>query len=302
MNRIDLRRVDLNLLIVFEMMMIERNVSRAAERLFLGQPAVSAALGRLRTLYNDPLFVRVGRSMEPTPRAIELESLLRPALDTISSAIGQSVDFDPCTSREVFRIGLSDDVELGLLPQLMRVLSVEAPHVTLVVRRTHYLSICNQLSAGEVSLGICYVGDLPANAKCKTLRRSRSVMVRGDSVETPITMDEYCERPHALVSFAGDLSGFIDEELAKRGRRRQVKLAVPQFYGLSQLLPGTQMVATVPDYAAAALTSNGGLRVDELPFEAPVYDLSMAWGATQDMDPAQRWLRSKITECLGDSA
>ncbi|MBC9251826.1 LysR family transcriptional regulator [Pseudomonas alcaligenes] len=299
MTRLDLRRVDLNLLVVFEMMMLERNVSRAAERLFLGQPAVSAALNRLRSLYNDPLFVRNGRSMEPTPRALELEGVLRPALDTISAAIGQSNAFDPATSREVFRIGLSDDVELGLLPTLLRHLETVAPNVVLVVRRTHYLSISSQLASGEISLGICYTGELPANAKCKTLRRSRSVLLRGDQDEAPLSLEQYCARPHALVSFAGDLTGFIDDELAKLGRSRRVKLAVPQFHGLSALLPGSELVASVPDYAAPALTAGGALRSEPLPFEAPLYNLSLAWSAAQDNDPAQRWLRAQIEQCLG---
>jgi LysR family transcriptional activator of mexEF-oprN operon len=302
MTRIDLRHVDLNLLVIFEMIMLERNVTRAAERLFLGQPAVSAALTRLRMLYNDPLFVRNGRKMEPTVRAVEIEAVLRPALDSISDAVSHTSQFDPATSKDVIRLGLSDDVELALLPQLMRCLGNDAPGMVVVIRRTNYLTINQQLFSGEISLGICYTGDLPANAKRRTLRRSRSVMVHADLVANePISLEEYCARPHALVSFAGDLSGFIDEELAGIGRCRELTRAIPQFYGLGTLLPGTKLIATVPDYAAAALTANGQLRSEELPFPAPVYDLSMAWSATQDLDPAQRWLRGKVLDCLGDA-
>ncbi|MGI4840328.1 MAG: LysR family transcriptional regulator [Janthinobacterium lividum] len=300
MNRIDLRRVDLNLLVVFEMIMLERNLTRAAERLFLGQSAVSAALTRLRALYNDPLFVRIGRQMEPTTRAFEVAAVLRPALDSIPAAVSQTSQFDPSTSRDVIRLGLSDDVELALLPRLLRQLSIEAPEMVVVIRRTQYLSVNNQLSSGEISLGICYTDELPSNTKRRTLRRSQSVIVHADIEGGPMTLDEYCARPHALVSFAGDLSGFIDHELAALGRIRHVKRAIPQFQGLAILLPGTSLIATVPDYAAAALTDNGHLRKEALPFPAPVFDLSMAWNALQDLDPAQRWLRSKIIEWLGD--
>jgi LysR family transcriptional activator of mexEF-oprN operon len=300
MNRIDLRRVDLNLLVIFEMVMHERNVTRAAERLFLGQPAVSAALTRLRTFYNDPLFVRIGRHMEPTTRALELEIVLRPALDSISDAVSQTKQFDPATSKGVIRLGLSDDVELALLPKLMHQLSIEAPEMIVVVRRTHYLSVGQQLSSGEISLGVCYTDDLPANAKRRTLRRSQSVMVHADSEGIPLTLDDYCTRPHALVSFSGDLCGFIDQELATLGRTRQVKRAIPQFQGLVSLIPGTSLIATVPDYAAPALTATGQLRSEPLPFPAPVFDLSMVWNATQELDPVQRWLRAKVLECLGD--
>uniref|UniRef100_UPI000F012770 LysR family transcriptional regulator n=1 Tax=Pseudomonas viridiflava TaxID=33069 RepID=UPI000F012770 len=110
MNRNDLRRVDLNLLIVFETLMHERSVTRAAEKLFLGQPAISAALSRLRGLIDDPLFVRTGRSMEPTARATEIFGLLSPALDCISPPVGRASAFDPATTTSVFRFCLSCDV------------------------------------------------------------------------------------------------------------------------------------------------------------------------------------------------
>lgn len=250
MNRNDLRRVDLNLLIVFETLMHERSVTRAAEKLFLGQPAISAALSRLRTLFDDPLFVRTGRSMEPTARAQEIFAHLSPALDSISTAMSRASEFDPATSTAVFRIGLSDDVEFGLLPPLLRRLRAEAPGIVLVVRRANYLLMPNLLASGEISVGVSYTDELPANAKRKTVRRSKPKILRADSAPGQLTLDDYCARPHALVSFAGDLSGFVDEELEKFGRKRKVVLAVPQFNGLGTLLAGTDIIATVPDYAA----------------------------------------------------
>jgi LysR family transcriptional activator of mexEF-oprN operon len=300
MNRNDLRRVDLNLLIVFETLMHERSVTRAAEKLFLGQPAISAALARLRTLFDDPLFVRTGRSMEPSARAVEIFALLSPALDSISTAVSRAADFDPATSNAVFRIGLSDDVEFALLPALLRRLRAEAPGVVLVVRRTNYLLMPNLLASGEISVGVAYTEELPANAKRKTLRRSRPKLLRADSVPGALSLDDYCDRPHALVSFAGDLGGFVDEELAKVGRTRRVVLAVPQFNGLGTLLAGTDLVAMVPDYTAAALTAAGGLRAEDPPMPTQAFELSMAWRGAQDNDPAERWLRSRIQMYCGD--
>lgn len=302
MNRIDLSRVDLNLLVVFEMIMQERNLSCAAQRLSMAQTAVSAALTRLRAIYNDPLFLRNGREVEPTLRALEIEALLRPALDSISAAVAQTSQFDPARSSDVVRLGLSDDVELAMLPHLMRQLSNDAPDMVVVVRRTHYLSVSHQLSSGEIALGICYTDDLPSNFKRSVLRRSQSVMVHADALEGPMTLDDYCARPHALVSATGDLSGFIDHELTTLGRSRQVKRIIPQFYGLATLLPGTALIATVPDYAAAALTESGHLYSEALPFPAPVFDLSMTWNATQELDPAQRWVQGKVIDWLGMTA
>lgn len=300
MNRNDLRRVDLNLLIVFETLMHERSVTRAAEKLFLGQPAISAALARLRTLFDDPLFVRTGRSMEPSARAMEIFALLSPALDSISTAVSRAADFDPATSNAVFRIGLSDDVEFALLPALLRRLRAEAPGVVLVVRRTNYLLMPNLLASGEISVGVAYTEELPANAKRKTLRRSKPKLLRADSVPGALGLDDYAARPHALVSFAGDLGGFVDEELAKVGRSRRVVLAVPQFNGLGTLLAGTDLVAMVPDYTAAALTAAGGLRAEDPPLPVQSFELSMAWRGAQDNDPAERWLRSRIQMYCGD--
>ncbi|MDQ7987171.1 LysR family transcriptional regulator [Pseudomonas sp. G34] len=300
MNRNDLRRLDLNLLIVFETLMHERSVTRAAEKLFLGQPAISAALSRLRNLFDDPLFVRTGRSMEPTARAQEIFALLSPALDSISTAVSRASEFDPATSTAVFRVGLSDDVEFALLPALLRRLRSEAPNVVLVVRRANYLLMPNLLASGEISVGVSYTEELPANAKRKTLRRSKPKLLRADSIPGKLGLDEYCARPHAMVSFAGDLNGFIDDQLARFERTRKVVLAVPQFNGLGTLLAGTDLIAVVPDYTAAALTAAGGLRAEDLPFESDSFEMSMAWRGAQDNDPAERWLRSRIQMFFGD--
>ena len=300
MNRNDLRRLDLNLLIVFETLMHERSVTRAAEKLFLGQPAISAALARLRSLFDDPLFVRTGRSMEPTARAEEIFTLLSPALDSISTAVSRAADFDPATSTAVFRVGFSDDVEVALLPALLRRLRAEAPGVVLVVRRANYLLMPNLLASGEISVGVSYTEELPANAKRKTLRRSKAKLLRADSVPGTLNLDDYCARPHVLVSFAGDLNGFIDDQLLEMGRSRKVVLAVPQFNGLGTLLAGTDLVSVVPDYTAAALTAAGGLRAEDVPFDTNSFEMSMAWRGAQDNDPAERWLRSRIQMFCGD--
>ncbi len=115
-----------------------------------------------------------------------------------------------------------------------------------------------------------------------------------------MSLDDFCARPHALVSFAGDLSGFIDEHLEKLERKRHVVLAVPQFNGLATLLTGTDIIATVPDYAAQVLTAAGGVRAEDLPIETRTFELHMAWRGAQDNDPGERWLRSRIQMFFGD--
>ena len=148
-------------------------------------------------------------------------------------------------------------------------------------------------------MGVCYTEELPANAKRKVLRRPKPMLLRADSIPGRLSMEDYCSRPHAMVSFAGDLNGYIDEELALHGCKRKVVLAVPQFNGLASLLAGTDIIATVPDYAAAALAANGGVRAEPCPSRPARLELSMA-GAAPRHDPAERWLRSRIQMFVGD--
>jgi LysR family transcriptional activator of mexEF-oprN operon len=298
MNRNDLRRVDMNLLVIFEALMFERNLTRVAEKLFMGQPAISAALARLRDLFDDQLLLRNGRSMEPTARAMAILKELQPALDTISGAVSRAKEFAPATSCDVFRIGLSDDAEFGLFPPLLSQLREEAPGIIVVVRRANFLLMPAMLASGEISVGISYTTDLPANSKRKKLRDIGVKVLRGDKQPGELTLDDYCARPHAMVSFSGDLSGNIDLDLAKVGRTRRVVVAVPQFSGLRQLLAGTDLIATVPDYAACALVEGCALRAEDPPFAIEPAELSMVWSGVHDNDPAERWLRSRITQFM----
>lgn len=300
MNRNELRKADINLMVVFETLMQERNVTRAAEKLFLGQPTISAALNRLRHLLNDPLFVRVGHRMEPTARAHEILRHLTPALDAMSTALSLTRDFDPAVSTLTFRIGLSDDVEFGLLPALLRALRQEAPGIVLVVKHADYWNISDLLMSGEITVGVCLTRDLPANAKRKRLRNCRPHVVRADSSDTPMTLDEYCSRPHVVVSHVASVSSFADEWLEAIGRKRQVVISVPRFTTLPALLAGTDMIANLSDFAATAMSALGLLRDEPLPFETPGLDLSMTWLSVMDSDPAERWLRERIEAFMGE--
>lgn len=299
MNRNDLRRADINLLVVFETMMHEKNVSRVGEKLFLGQPAVSAALGRLRHLFDDPLFIRTGRAMEPTSRAQEIFSNLTPALDSIAAALGKCQAFDPATSEATFHIGLSDDVEYALLPTLLRSLRVDAPNIRLVVRRADQWQLPQLLASGEISLGISHTLQLPANARSRLLRSIRPMVLRADSQAGALNLEEFCRRPHAVVSSMGNVIENADRALHSLGRQRKVVLAVPQFSALPMLLEGSSMIAIVPEYVAQAMSGSGGLRAEAVPVALPQQELSMVWRGTAHSDPGEQWLRSRCSSLLG---
>ncbi|ALD96769.1 MULTISPECIES: LysR family transcriptional regulator [Pseudomonas] len=300
MNRNELRKADINLMVVFETLMQERNVTRAAEKLFLGQPTISAALNRLRSLLNDPLFIRVGHRMEPTARAHEILKHLTPALDAMSTALSLTTDFDPSVSKMTFRIGLTDDVEFGLLPAMLKAIRQEAPGVVIVVKHVDYLNISEVLMSGDITVGVCLTRELPANAKRKTLRNVQPRLVRADKPASPMSLDEYCSRPHVVVSHVASVSSFADEWLTALGRKRQVVLSVPQFATLPALMAGTDMISGLSDYAAKAMSALGLLYDEPLPFPTPGLDLSMTWLSVMDSDPAERWLRSRIEEFMGE--
>ncbi|WP_017903376.1 LysR family transcriptional regulator [Pseudomonas asplenii] len=300
MNRNELRKADINLMVVFEALMLERNVTRVAEKLFLGQPTISSALNRLRAMFNDPLFIRVGHRMEPTARAEELIQYLSPALDSLSNALSLTHDFDPASSTMTFRIGLSDDVEFGLLPNLLRALRQEAPNVMIVVQHVDYWRIPDLLASGDITVGISQTRGLPANAKRKLLRHIRPMLLRADASSTPMSLDEYCARPHVLVSHTANVSSLADEWLAEIGRKRHVVLSVPQYSALPALLAGTDLIAGLPDYAALAMAASGSVFAEPLPFKTPTLDLSMVWLGIVDTDPAERWLRSRLEKFMSD--
>ncbi|OCW23996.1 LysR substrate-binding domain-containing protein [Pseudomonas sp. S3E12] len=300
MNRNELRKADMNLMVVFETLMLERNVTRAAEKLFLGQPAISSALNRLRALFNDPLFIRVGHRMEPTARANEIIVHLSPALDSMSTALSLTRDFDPASSNITFRIGLSDDVEYGLLPSFLAALRVEAPNVVIVIKQANYWNISELLIAGDITVGVCLTKELPANAKRKLLRTMKPMFVRADAPDTPLTLEEYCARPHVVVSHVANISSFADEWLAAVGQKRRAVLSVPQYTTLPAIMVGTDLLCNLPDYLSGALSQSGMLHGEPLPFITPELELSMVWLSVMDTDPSERWLRKKLEQYMSD--
>ena len=300
MKPVELNRIDLNLLTVLAALMRERHVSRAAERLNLGQPAVSHALARLRELTGDPLLVRHGRVMEPTERALALMQGLGPALAQIEATFRAQADFEPDRAAPVFRIGLTDDLQIAMLPRLLRALSAEVPRAKLVTLTVCYRNAMSYLEQGEVSVVMSFLKDLPADAKVRKVRTARVAMLRADTVPGKLPLDDYCRRRHVLVTYAGDLCGTVDETLGEIGRQRDVAFSVPQFGSLPAVLAGTDLLATVPEHVALALSAQGGLRFEALPFEGPDYQIKLAWRAVTDKDSAEMWLRKAMLRAFND--
>jgi len=298
MNRRELRKVDMNLMVCFEALMQERSVTRVGKRLCLGQPTISSALNRLRAAFDDPLFVRVGRKMEPTARATEIMRHLTPGLDAMSKAINCLDEFNPETSDRTFQIGLTDDVEFSLLPDLLAYIRKEAPEAILVFQHTDYGRLAEQLINGEIALAICQTRALPANAKRRALRKVSYSSLRGAGGDLPLSLDEYCLRPHVVVSQSASTSTQLDKYLALLHRKRKVALSVPRYSSLYSVLKNSDLIATVPDFVAETMVSLFGLRADPVPFEMPTGVLSLVWMSHTDNDSAERWMRRKVSQYM----
>jgi len=295
----DLRRIDLNLLLVLHVLLDERNVTRTAERLYLGQPAISGALARLRAAFSDPLFVRTPQGMQPTPRAEALGRRIEPFLRVLYAELRGAPSFDPASSERVFHLGMSDALEAALMPALLRHVREHAPGVRIVAHQAASDRVPALLDAGEIELA-AGVFDPPASWHRQQplfdwhfvcLYDPAHVEVAGD----PVPLDTYLAYPHLLTSFNAELTGFIDERLEGLGHQRRVIFSSRNFSTSAVMLKSMAAVTTLPSFYARVWSEALGLKIAELPFEVPVSSVSMMWRAAADLEPGLSWLASALS-------
>lgn len=290
----DIRAVDLNLLVVFDAMTRHASVSRAGEALGLSQPATSAALARLRRLFDDALFVRAGAHMKPTPRAIELAPAVRRVVETIDAEILQKAGFDPARTERTFTILTPDIGEVAFLPGVLRRLRHEAPQVRLRATARTRFAAAEALESGEGDLAVGFFPDLHKagffqQALFKTTYACITCAHTGPALAR-MTQRQYLAARHVVVRPDGR-EHTLDRYLADRGWQRHVTLELSHFLSLQSLLPGTDLVATVPEDIATVLERYIALRRIALPFTAPVIDVQQFWHRRMQHDAANRWLR-----------
>jgi len=304
-NEIELRRFDLNLLLVFSALMRERSVSRAASRLYLGPSAVSMALARLRDVAGDPLFVRAGTGMEPTPRALQLWSELAPALTTVAEAVRGRGPFDPGSAERTIRFAAPDDLEFVLVPRLLAVLAAQAPGIRLVVRPSDFRTLLGRLDDGDAELA------LSATPTSGIERRHRIQPLHGETFSVlydpsqlgrtgALDLDAYLAVPHLLLSITGDLHGLMDQRLAEIGRTRRVMAAITHFPTMPFILKQCVALANVPTTAAHHFARAYGLEVSPPPLSSPEFEVALAWHARTEADPAHKWYRELVARLVTD--
>lgn len=297
--------IDLNLLVVFAALMQHRSVTGAAQRLFLGQPAVSAALRRLRTLFGDPLLVKAGRGMVATARAESLLPAVSLVLAQIDLLSAPPQVFDPAGSRAVLRLGISDDNEIVFLAPIARALALRAPHVRLVARPVNHTDIRESLDSGDVDLGFSVFGELSPWHQSEVLFEQGYGCVYDPAVrksDVPYSVDAYLDSEQLIVTFDGALEGKVDLVLAKSSLQRNVRLGTTRFATLPYIVKGTKRVASVPELVGRVLAHTHGLAFCPLPIDVPPGRPTLAWHRRSERDPAGQWFRELIATCVRDRA
>jgi DNA-binding transcriptional LysR family regulator len=295
----NLAGIDLNLLVVFDALMTERQVTRAGERLGLSQPATSNALARLRNLTKDDLFVRSGGKLHPTPVAVALAQQIQPALSQIHTALSPALPFDPMTSDRVFSIGMSDYVEFVLLPRLLEKLETTAPHVKIQVRSGNREQQLALLDSGEIDL-ICglFANKIAWHEKQFLFQEQFICVCRRDhpSIGNTISLEEYAHADHLLVSVQEDRIGRVDFLLAQQNLTRNIALSTPHFLVAPSILARTNLIATLVERVAKEFAPTLNLKILPCPLPLKGFSVFMRWHQSTRDFATHAWLRSIITE------
>ncbi|WP_186086448.1 LysR family transcriptional regulator [Burkholderia gladioli] len=298
--------LDLNLIPYLVALDETRNVSRAGDLLGVSQPRVSAALGRLREHFGDPLFVRTSRGMEPTPRALALVPAARDALAQIRRGLVAPHDFDPATDTSTFSIALSDVGEIVFLPRLLQELARRAPGANLRSVSLPHAEIERGLEAGSVDLAVGYFPDLGgSNFFQQRLFTHRFIclMRRGHPLAgKPLTLEQFLAFGHAVVRAEGRSQEILEQHLAKARLQRRAVLETPHFMSLPFILGRTDLIATVPHaigYAYAA--EHASITLVEPPLPLPRFDLRQHWHRKYHNDPRTAWLRGMVADLFNDA-
>ena len=292
---INLRTLDLNLLVTLDVLLSEHNVTRAAERLNFSQPSVSVHLAKLRDVFGDPLLLPGPRGMRPTARAEALREPLREALEALERAVAPASPFDPAVATHTWRVAASDYAESTAILPALAGLRAAAPGTRLAVVEAAPLRIAKQAERGEIDLAFHTSEGAPEGLRRRVLFAERYVLAgRADHprLKRRPTLAQFCKLEHVIVSpVGGGFVGVTDEVLAKAGLTRKVALSVPHFLFMLSALASTDLVGMLPERLVRGC---GALRTVEPPVEVQGYEMAMLWHERSHRDPAHQWLREHI--------
>jgi DNA-binding transcriptional LysR family regulator len=294
----DLKAVDLNLLKAFDALMTERGVTRAGQHIGLSQPAMSAALVRLRELFRDPLFIRTQTGMEPTLRASELALPVQNALRLIQEALKTTSSFDPTTTQRTFVIGMAEYAEIGLVRQLSALFRDEVKVIGIHIRSMTKVEYIAALDEGAIDLFVGHADQLPPRFNStKLLEDPLVLMVRRKHpiLKGAVSYESLVKWPHVLVSPSGDAQGVVDEYLSRENKRRCIALSVATYLALPLALEQSDLMASVPEQLSSHIYKGKELITTALPFRHVVRS-TMVWHGRSNKDPAHAWLRRTMLD------
>ena len=299
----ELSDIDLNQLVLFQHLMVERRVSKVAEKMGLTQPAVSNTLAKLRRQFGDDLFVRTPTGMMPTPFAEQLAEPIGYALGMIHSGLNQHSRFDAASVKRSFTIGMTDIGEIVFLPGLVERLRQDAPGVSLSTVRTTATNLRDDMEAGKVDLAIGPLPQLKAGFFQRRLFRQRYVCLfrNGHALDRKrLSLADFKAAEHLVIVSAGTGHGKVDDLIRRAGVDRAVRLTIPHFVSVGQLLRSSDMVATVTERLAESLVEPFDLTFRTHPIELPEIAINVFWHAKVHRSPAHQWLRGVVFELFGE--
>lgn len=300
---LNLRSLDLNLLVTLDVLLAEHNVSRAAERLHYSQPAISVHLAKLRELLDDPLLLPGPRGMQPTARAEQLRGPLREALEAIGRAVAPSAPFDPAAANHTWRIAAADYGEAAIVLPTLGILRASAPGTRLAVIQPEPARIARMAERGDIDLAFQTTDVAPPGLHRQGLFTERYLLAgrKGHPLlKRKPSLKRFCELEYGIVSpDGGGFHGPTDTALAELGLERRVVLSVPHFLYLVKVLAHTDLVALLP---SRLVIGNPLLQVAEAPVKLPCYEMSMYWHERVHRDPAHQWLREAFARAVMASA
>jgi len=298
MKSINLSEIDLNLLVAFEALLEQHSVTKAAEQLQIGQPAMSAALSRLRILFEDELFVRLGRQMQPTLKAQAIAPSILAALQQIRQAVASSQAFEPTSSDRTFALGSSDYTSFVLVPPLLELCHQTAPSINFRIIGFEKDSVGDLLEQGVIDVALGVFPNPPRQTQWETLFEERFVGIARQGHPTvkqgTMNLETFTQLSHALGTLRRDTTGAIDKALNEQNLERRIAFTTPYMMGLPFVIASSDLVAALPQRIALHLETVCNLTIFELPVRTKPWMVSMLWSALSDQDEANRWLRNAI--------
>jgi len=291
-----MKDVDLNLLIALEALLVERNVTYAAKRLGLSQPALSSRLARLRDQFGDPLFVPAQRGVIPTDRALALQAPLRTALDQLRSVVSEQVTFDPATSQATINVAVTDYVQVTVLLPFFASLRREAPGVRVGLRQLDREKLPGQMDRGEIDLAMLTPSAAPDSLRIRHLfEETYVVILRKGHPAGPdaMVLNTFCALDHVIAAPRGiGFSGQTDLALEALGQKRRVVMAVANFLVVPEIVATSDLVAVVPRRLVEGRSD--GFWITEPPLHIPPFSIAMVWHERTQAAPEHRWFRDRL--------